>query len=153
MTEPVNGRGIAEHIHMPNPLGGCEKCPVLKALQNLLRVTPAGPEAEEAFRIIKAKGKAIDDDKCKLTAANDDEAVKLYFSGYEPLCPQCKRRAFPTNFPPKSLGGKEGDNRIVWFCSDMGHCTFPVTSDTKWQKMSEKTMKRRNIKGREIKNG
>lgn len=68
-----------------------------------------------------------------LTAENDVEAAKLYYA-YEPLCPECGRRAFPTNFPPESFGGDKNDKRTVWFCSDMGHCAFSISKTIKWRR-------------------
>ena len=72
--------------------------------------------------------------KPNISASNDKEAKNLFIKGYEPLCPQCEKRAFPTNFPPSSFGGEKNDKKIVWFCSDMGHCTFPITKLINWQK-------------------
>ena len=73
-------------------------------------------------------------DKLLITASNDEKDEKLYYEGYEPLCPECGRRAFPTDFPPQSVGGEKSDKRRVWFCSDMGHCAFPITKSINWQK-------------------
>ncbi len=65
-------------------------------------------------------------------ANNDPEAAKLYYK-FEPMCPECGRRAFPTNFPAEIFGGKKSDKRTVWFCSDMGHCAFSISKDIKWK--------------------
>lgn len=84
------------------------------------------------------KPKAMDIKPLKgLNAENDIEAAKLYHA-YEPLCPECGSRAFPTNFPPESFGDDKDDKRIVWFCSDMGHCAFSISKDIKWQKKEDK---------------
>jgi len=73
-----------------------------------------------------------------LTAKNDEEAMVLFNKGYEPLCPECKQRAIITNFEPKHLGGKTSDKKIVWFCSDMGHRTFCIDENIKWQLKKDK---------------
>ncbi len=87
--------------------------------------------------IEKPKAVVLSNDKSvELSADNDIEAAKLYYA-YEPLCPECGYRAFPTNFPPSSFGGDKNSKRVVWICSDMGHCAFSITSDIKWQKKKE----------------
>ena len=68
----------------------------------------------------------------------DIETMKKMYRTHEPLCPECGRRAFPTNFPAHCFGGKKYDKRTVWFCSDMGHCAFSVGENTKWQLKKEK---------------
>ena len=73
----------------------------------------------------------------EIKANNDSEAEKLYLA-HEPLCPECGKRAFPTNFPPSCFGGKKDDNRRVWFCSDMGHCCFSIDGSIKWQLKNQK---------------
>ena len=60
-------------------------------------------------------------------------------------CPQCGRRAFPTNFKPSMVGGSKYDNRTVWLCSDMGHCAFSIEEKPRELCGIEKAI--RNIKG------
>ena len=72
---------------------------------------------------------------------DDKEAMELYHKGYEPLCPECGYRSFPTNFPALCFGGKKEDKSIVWFCCDMGHCAFSMGEQIKWQKKEIKDAK------------
>lgn len=73
----------------------------------------------------------------EIKAKNDMEAAKLYYA-FEPLCPECGHRAFPTNFPLESFGGEKSDKRVVWFCSEMGHCAFIISENIKWQEKQDK---------------
>ena len=68
----------------------------------------------------------------------DIKTMTEMYETHEPLCPECGRRAFPTNFLPEHVGGEKYDKRTVWFCSDMGHCTFSVDKNTKWQQKLKK---------------
>jgi len=85
----------------------------------------------------KPKIKGKEEPTKRIISRNDAEAYRLYEKFY-PLCPECGRRAFPTNFPPDSVGGKKDDKSVVWFCSDMGHCAFSIDETIKW-KHEEKT--------------
>jgi len=71
-------------------------------------------------------------------ANNDEEAFRLWHK-FEPLCPECGARAFPTNFSAESLGGKKNDKSVVWFCSDNGHCAFSIGKDVKWRRKQKAT--------------
>jgi len=73
----------------------------------------------------------------RMSADNDEEAYKLWIN-YEPLCPECSRRAFPTKFPHSLFGGEKKSKRTVWFCSDNGHCAFTIDKNVKWQKKNKK---------------
>ena len=72
-----------------------------------------------------------------IVASNDTEAARLYYQ-FEPLCPECGNRAFPTNFPATCFGGKTKDKRTVWLCSDMGHCAFSIDNTITWQEKKSK---------------
>lgn len=69
-----------------------------------------------------------------MSAKNNKEVLSLLKKGYTPLCPECERHSILTNFHPKNVGGKHNDKNIVFICSDMGHCIFPVIKSTKWTK-------------------
>ena len=91
--------------------------------------------------IKKPKPAKLDISK-NIVANNDLEAAKLYYA-FEPLCPECGQRAFPTNFPPESFGGSKSDTRTVWFCSEMGHCAFSIDKTIKWQEKQPKDRRER----------
>jgi hypothetical protein len=42
------------------------------------------------------------------------------------ICPECGNKAFPTNFPPSSFGGRKNDKHLVFLCSQMGHYAFTI---------------------------
>jgi hypothetical protein len=75
----------------------------------------------------------IEPKRTEISAKNDVEAARLWYA-FEPQCPECGHRAFPTNFSPESVGGKKDDKSVVWFCGDMGHCAFSIDKTIKWQK-------------------
>ena len=66
-------------------------------------------------------------------AENDIEAMVLWREGWEPICPECGRGGFPTNFTAVDFGGEPDDNSIIWFCRDMGATAFIVLPETKWK--------------------
>ena len=69
----------------------------------------------------------------EMRASSDKKAISLYKSGLEPLCPKCGDRAFPTNFSPADMGGSGRSRKVVWLCSDMGHCAFSIDTTIKWK--------------------
>jgi len=126
-----------------NPMDRCyeshmdSKCPKCEDIQNLcldLQLEQADADVLKAMNRVEEIKKKISEQK----NIADVKTMKEMSKTHEPLCPECGRRAFPTNFEPLVFGGREYDKRTVWFCSDMGHCKFSVDEKTLWQPKKKK---------------
>jgi len=113
---------------------GCPKCEEIEGLCIDCQLEQADADVVRAMRIREE----LEKKKANEITEVSQKEIYVKYATHEPLCPECGRRAFPTNFPPECFGGKKDDKRIVWFCSDMGHCAFSVDSSTKWQLKKKK---------------